>query len=174
VSECLLLTQNSEQSKVHLKRKKSNTTFHSMSHQWSMINGQCMTITQKTSVKSSVGIITHQSHISKVSICTLTDSLTDWRTSPLERLVTLTKKQTEDLMLSGPLTPTENYNLKWEMLWQDNAPTYWSLHIYRFVQTFVWSKSIEVLNVYSQIYAWNHGYRVLQWWKFGTERHPEV
>ena len=122
VSECLLQTQNSEQSKVHLKRKKSNTSTHNMSHQWSMINGQCMTITQKTSVKSSVGIITHQSHISKVSICTLTDSLTDWRTSPLERLVTLTKKQTEDLMLSGPLTSTENYILKWEMLWQDNAP----------------------------------------------------
>ena len=78
-----------------------------------MINGQCMTITQKTSVKS---IITHQSHVSKVSICTLTDSLTDLRTSPLERLVTLTKKQAEDLMLSGPLTSTENYILKWEML----------------------------------------------------------
>ena len=135
VSECLLQTQNSQQSNVHLKRKNSIPVLIicPINGHWSMINGQCMTITQKTSVKSSVGIITHQSHISKVSICTLTDSLTDWRTSPLERLVTLTKKQTEDLMLSGPLTSTENYILKWEMLWQDNAPTYWSLHIYRFV-----------------------------------------
>ena len=32
VSECLLQTQNSEQSKVHLKRKKSNTSTHNISH----------------------------------------------------------------------------------------------------------------------------------------------
>ena len=48
----------------------------------------------------------------------LTNSaLTDVRrTSPLEYLVALTKKQTEDLMLSGTLISTENYILKWEML----------------------------------------------------------
>ena len=36
-----------------------------------------------TSVKSSIGIITHQGHISQVSICWLTDSLTDWLTHSL-------------------------------------------------------------------------------------------
>ena len=33
-----------------------------------------------------------------------------------------TIKQTEDLMLSGPLTSTEKYVLEWEMFWQDDAP----------------------------------------------------
>ena len=46
-----------------------------------------------TSVKSSIGIITHQGHISKVSANAewLTQSLSEWLSSLLERLVTLKK-----------------------------------------------------------------------------------
>ena len=51
--------------------------------------------TRVTSVKSPVGIITHQRHISQVSANdhSLTQSVTNWPTSLLERLVTLKREK---------------------------------------------------------------------------------